>query len=1236
MKALRSFLGVTDRPDEHHARAEGSCQWIDKHEDFQDWRDPPEDLSQDEEPSDSIQLSIFWIYANPGTGKTFLAAHIIDELARFGLECAYYFFRFGNNISQSLADFLRSVAYQMAHSNATIREKLVALVEGGSTFDKDDARTIWNKVFQKGIFQESIHTPQYWVIDAIDECNKYQEFFTMLKGLRLGFPLRIFITSRKMSDMQKLHRSLETTATVVCREVVPRDVMSDIEGYVHDRAANLPSAKIAENEGVASVLLRRANACFLWVRLVLDELETVYSDESILQVLEKVPEGMVPYYERTLRVMSENKREKHIAQCVLLWVVASLRSLTITELSEALELDIGCKLNSASNAVAGLCGQLISVDEQSGLVEPVHATVREFLLSDAAGDFFVSKAEANKRIALTCLKLLSSQDMQPPRNRRQLARRAPRRTSPLLYYAATYFSEHIYASSTKDDEVLLALTQFLNINILSWIELIAQDGDLYPLIRVSKNLKSYLLRRAKYRSPLSDQVRDIESWATDLSRVATKFGQGLLQSPASIYYLIPPLCPTSSAMKRQVANRPDGLVVVGHLKTVWDDCIAAVTFGDGDAAATVSCGERLIAVGMDSGVISLYDVRSCQKEGILQQAHPIELIHFTDDLMIISTIRSLAALDLDGTVKWQIRIRFRCILLTSTNSTVVTVSQHGHVLKWDIKTGALQEDKAFHYRSPKKDIDHVPNANAPGSASLSPDMELLALGYRWGTVCLWEVQTDDLINSVRDADTNSSPVLFFNPNPSIDLLLVVYKQRELVLYETSNGDLVKRQSTSGIASIISVTCSPDGRTLATIDTHGTLQIWDFEPLNLMYQVATPATSFRTLQFSSDGSSVIDMVDSSMRIWTPAILVRRNVEEDQSVSDDAPDLAAIEGGYEATRTTRVTELCAHPSLPVIFVGKPRGQIIAFDSRTGAEIGVLYSHAPDALVRQIIVSKTNVLASRDDNGVIQVWQLASTGNSKIQKSSPILKIHSSSHVRQFCFSSQANYLLVATAQSDTVYSIKNKSKVGTLEFKPYERSVWRWLTLPTFDGKMEEQFVLLDGHSLRRFSATDFPLSVDANKVNIDYSDEGELQRADIAEVLMSSETKALVISLYHMSGFVPSSTTFLFSLEGTAASETALKNLNDKFTKCCKHFIGFVDSSQSLLFLSHDSWLCSVDLRSLAKGQYTRHFLVPSEFLSAAHHMKPVRTSDDSVAFCPAGGITVVKNGFNFRETKEFE
>jgi hypothetical protein len=151
MKILRSYLGISDIPEERFTKVNGSCQWIDARQDYKDWMDPPEALSQLH--SGNKQLSMFWVYANPGTGKTFLASHVVSQLQSLQLDCAYYYFHVGNQTSGSLAGFLRSMAYQMAVSNTAFREIIMNLKREGSAFDFDDARTIWNKLFTKGVFQ---------------------------------------------------------------------------------------------------------------------------------------------------------------------------------------------------------------------------------------------------------------------------------------------------------------------------------------------------------------------------------------------------------------------------------------------------------------------------------------------------------------------------------------------------------------------------------------------------------------------------------------------------------------------------------------------------------------------------------------------------------------------------------------------------------------------------------------------------------------------------------------------------------------------------------------------------------------------------------------------------------------------------------------------------------------------------------------------------------------------------
>ena len=125
--------------------------------------------------------SILWVHADPGTGKTVLAAHVVSKLQELKLECAHYYFHVGSKAASSLGDFLRTMAFQMALSNAAIRDVLLQAQTYGSTFDPDDATTIWNKIFVKGIFQVSsilgdtysdAHSPSWLVLGIVVNASR--------------------------------------------------------------------------------------------------------------------------------------------------------------------------------------------------------------------------------------------------------------------------------------------------------------------------------------------------------------------------------------------------------------------------------------------------------------------------------------------------------------------------------------------------------------------------------------------------------------------------------------------------------------------------------------------------------------------------------------------------------------------------------------------------------------------------------------------------------------------------------------------------------------------------------------------------------------------------------------------------------------------------------------------------------------------------------------------------------
>lgn len=1052
----------------------------------------------------------------------------------------------------------------------------------------------------------------------------------MLKGEKPHFPLRIFITSRPIRDMQRLHKPLQPTTRIQCIEIPGEDCYNDIRCYVKSRVDGMSLEDSASATELIDTILRKSNACFLWVRLVLDELENVFTTVSRMEILNTIPEGMKPYYERVLEPIQANGREKHISKALFTWIIAATRQLKIEELTEALQCDISMEVAQSAAVIKGLCGQLVDANQADHTVDFIHPTAREFLLS-SGGEFAVSSPRAHERIALVCLKLLSGNEMRPPRTTRSISQ-ARSTLSPLTCYAIENFSDHVFAASSENDEVLIALDRFLKTNVFSWIERVAMTGSHYVLLRVCKNLRAYLDRRAKYHSPLSSEVRNIEGWATDLNRLITQFGEPLLTLPSSIYCLIPPMCPSNTAVSRQFGKRVDALVLHGERASVWDDCIASIEFRE-DIASAVSCGEQVFAVGMESGIIKLFNQRTFQDMGTICHEDPIDLVHIADDAVLTCTTEALIYQDLNGVVLWDTQLHFRCLYLAASETHVIGISQHGHLIKWDKSTGKITEDVALKYQN--HDVETMHNhgtKRAPQVATISPDFEMVALGYRGGTVSLWDSIDIELIGWAKDEEGRVAAKLMFNPNPGIHLLLVIYSNHGMALYDTWSTELVQSHESPNNAGILSASCSPDGRTLATTDTNGNMNIWDFETLSVLYYVNSPFPSFRILNFTTDGSSILDVMDSSMRVWSPSVLVRKTFEEDASISDDVVPLPVAQGAHERDMHAKIAVVATHPKLPLAVAAKVNKSVVAFTIKDG-KTSELYKHTNNIV--KLKISSDGIVVSSDASNVIRVQRYnSSTG--QLASIEGIDRKKFESRVKQLCFSLSGKFLLVSTLQKDILYRCEDGSSIGSWVFQAGDRIIWNWVAARD-PGSGEEQFWLVSDRKLKRYSAQSFPAPIDSSEATLNYQFSEGWVETEMTKAIWSPTAQALAIEMTSRLNATKSSAIFIFNTADIKWNEplktpVQLTDMLPCGPRHNRHILGWNADNSSMLFISGDDWVCSVSMREMKEGIYHRHFYVPSQLCG---DLAPEKTSSDDVILCNAGQLTSVSNGVKFKYSSKW-
>ena len=149
MELIGTYLSVHQDMDDilssfDDRRLKGSCSWLPAKASFQEWR-------YSEAPR------YFWLKGAAASGKSTIASYIVEYLADNPI--CYYFFKRGEETALNLSNFLRSMAYQMAKANPTIRDALYRLSQQGPPIDIRNQRLIWHNIFTGCVFHTKLHRP---------------------------------------------------------------------------------------------------------------------------------------------------------------------------------------------------------------------------------------------------------------------------------------------------------------------------------------------------------------------------------------------------------------------------------------------------------------------------------------------------------------------------------------------------------------------------------------------------------------------------------------------------------------------------------------------------------------------------------------------------------------------------------------------------------------------------------------------------------------------------------------------------------------------------------------------------------------------------------------------------------------------------------------------------------------------------------------------------------------------
>jgi WD40 repeat protein len=1222
VRTISEFLHVFDRPEtdltsllEH--RLDGTCQWLTSNTTYNDWQHGINNSPK-----------CFWLSGQPATGKSTLTAHVIDQIRECNFDCSYFFFKHGDKTRSTLAELLRSLAYQMALVNMKIREELLAMIREGDVFNKDDDRNIWRTVFATRIFRVEVQQPHFWVIDAIDECSNHSGLFSMISKVDKNFPLRVFISSRPSGLIDRLFSQEKIQVSRI--ETSTEDSKDDIRLMLNAKIQYL----IDDDEfrgDIVEQILNRSNGSFLWVALVLKELETTHGENQIQELLNGVPNGMDDLYTKILNNIASDRKNKNIAKAILRWVVCAIRPLTTDELTEALRLDIQETFRTFEKIVGSLCGHLVYVDAKKR-VQVIHQTVREFLTREEhESEFKLDKSKENFRVSEVCLEYLASKDLQTSRFRRGSSNTRPTKRSVFANYAANYFSEHINRTKLSTDSQFILIETFLQTNILTWIEVVARSGSLLPLTETAKNLRYYLARRAKYRPPLGTSYQNVDAWTNDLIRVVAAFGESLLSSPMSVHFLIPSVCPPESMLHRYFGNYPRCMKVVGVSERDWDDRLSCIMF-PGTKATAMACRDGRLAVGLKNGLIMLYHTSSCQRFGKLIHGEPVRLIEFAtkNTLMASSGRRKLVLWDsILGTQIWMCEINHEIMTLRfNEDDTVVRgATKENHIASWDVADGGTLPDLSFY------DYDDFESSEGykrpPLLADISVGLNLLAVAYRQRPISFWDLEDGSFVGQYNKGTPGLYPgpyqvSLLFNPNPAANLVAASYHDGDLVVFDP--WDQKQIAVTQSVAHTLAA--SPDGRTLATGDGNGTLQLFDFETLQLMYRITAYDHDIGAIAFTSNSLRYFDIQGDRCNVWEPSVLVRHNHEREEvdskPYSEEVQTSAKIAGATIWQDIHTITSLAVHHDGNFVFAARENGSISVFDTNSGNISSELPGHAKDvSILLMDWNAKGNLLASTDISGRFIVRQIMSSGSGQLEAKPPVLEGRSSEAISQILISPDGQRLLVSTSHFHECWNM-NGDRINAT---PRPRSKGsKWINHPDNPARI----ILLDGICARVFEWDAFLELSQSMGILLDIDQGSQKAPSDIVSTFPGRNVCVRFFGVGETSATSELRIWPSKCISPTTESVKTVASYKD-VGRVIKVIVGTFKSF--IIFLNFEGWICSLDIEGTSrKNAYTKHFIIPYGWHSTG--AKPIFrcTVQGHIILARGDEIAVFHRGLDFKES----
>ncbi|KAK4083548.1 uncharacterized protein Triagg1_1210 [Trichoderma aggressivum f. europaeum] len=1217
---LEQYLNTDDSYQDdlfncQNAKLPGSCVWFTEHIVFAEW------LDFHKQPEISATPPILWLTGPPGAGKSIIFGHVVDFTRAKDACCEYYFFRKGQANSNGLGPFLLHMAYQMALNDTAVRRRIFKLQDNSISWQLHDEKSIWRKLFVDGIFQIRFKSPHYWLIDGLDECATVSAFFKLAS--QIPDAIRIFVTSRNTPEIERGISSIGSRAVPYHLSIT--DTAADIQAVIHTGLKLLSLHDITRLE---PKLVEKASGSFLWIRLVLQELETAFTDEDVEEIINDIPYDLYQMYERILHTIQNERRRAKVAKSILFFVVLAVRPMTLDELCHAMQYELGQNLHKMDQVIMRACSQFVTINHRNR-VQIVHETARDFFLSEGLDSpLAIPRCQGHSRFAGLCISYLEAQ-FQHPSGTSELGVNSAHQnaTAFFLKYAATSFSQHLLEADNNSPKLFKSVVGFLNTKTLFWIEYLASESLVTVIPRTSIDLAHYI--NEEMHDLIPDRFRALKSWIIDLSRVVFTFRDQLLLDPSIIHDLIPQLCPTSSVISQSALLPPSTISVSGTRDPTWDDRLLRIPTDQ--EVHSVGYGEAHFAIGLHDGEIAVYDSASMQLHVSL--VHPdsraSQLEFSNQDIHLVSLGRWTVSI-------WDVKTgselhRIACsspqrIHLESDDLHIVL--EDGSVISRNFSTSESRSRKWLPSSTASKPwpweeyrLQHVAFSQS------SPN--ILAASFHTKDVYLFDIDGSDLLGTCCAHEDSIIRAMEFNPRH--DILAISHVNGSLTAFDTRT---MSRILMLPHVSAHVLNWSANGRHLivgtqsAAAHKH-TIEVYelglDIDSINLsvIYRTNYPHKVISRISTAKDGLRFASIHLTECHIWDVSRSLYKFVNS--RPVNKYNNTSLLDSQQPSTPETRgeISAMVLSQDGTTAICGNEHGEIWTFSTVDGSVISIIHRAPVPRVISRITVAEReseDLVIKCNWRGLVTILE-SSRSPSRWTKATVVAHYDLDRHmIEQLLVSPAQDRLLIMTTMNSTMLELPSGKLITYRDVPKYKTKIRAAHNCPSDSSR----FIVFEDDS-----------------VHLLHWDDVESDKSQQLEILRQGDaTSSQPTNTLHFQGNGIYVENLVFPLEGNKIScwnSSQFATSDDpvtitpypglqRLTNVLKDIL-FVFQT-TLIFVDYNSWVCTLDLKTFPSTCVAkRHFFLLPEWTETYGRPMAALTPNQELVFVNLHRIVVVKNWF---------